>query len=249
MTRIPSAATPIAFVLAFLALASPGVSCAQTSDDSPGEASPLVVMADFNRDGILDLAQVTAPEKDPSRPPILTVMLGSKDGKFQPATSTPALGMHPAVLAVGDFNRDGNPDLIVGDAGGSVLLFLGDGKGNLAPAGEIARVSSIASIAVGDFNRDGILDLVISDPRSNTATILFGDGHGAFLRAWSFTLPMQGVAYHLAAADFNGDGIPDLAVTNDDQDTFEVLLGNGNGTFTRAPELSHLRDPNSHCAT
>jgi hypothetical protein len=60
---------------------------------------------------------------------------------------------------------------------------------------------------------------------------------------------MQGAIYHLAVADFNGDGIPDLVVTNRDQDSFEVLLGNGNGTFTSEPSLSHLIDPNAHCVT
>jgi hypothetical protein len=217
--------------------------------EDPDEAAPLLVMADFNRDGIADMAEATLPDGEGSGRARLNISLGQRDGSFLPSSSSQLLGPSPRFLAVGDFNRDGNPDLIVGDANGSVLVLFGDGKGNLASPAEIARVSSIASIAVGDFNRDGILDLAVSDPHSNTATIFFGEGRGTFHRAWSFTLPMQGVSYHLATADFNGDGIPDLAVTNQDQDTFEVLLGNGNGTFTRAPELSHLLDPNSHCAT
>jgi hypothetical protein len=219
------------------------------AEDDPEEAAALVVSEDFNHDGIADIARTSTPVDANSAPSVLIVMLGQRDGTFRAVATTPAVGYDPKSIAVGDFNHDGNPDLIVGDADGSLIVLLGDGKGNLIPNPNGIRLASVASIAVGDFNNDGILDLVVSDPHSNTATILLGTGDGAFRTAWSFTLPMQGAVFHIAVADFNGDGIPDLAVTSEDQDTFEVLLGNGNGTFTRAPELSHLKDPNAHCVT
>jgi hypothetical protein len=150
---------------------------------------------------------------------------------------------------VGDFNGDGNPDLIVGDGDGALMELIGDGKGNLVSAGEIAHLGSVVSIAKSDFNHDGIPDLAVSDFRANSVTILLGAGNGSFRPSWSFPLPMRGTIFHLAAADFNGDGIPDLAITNDDEDTFEVMLGNGNGTFTYAPALSNVKDPNSYCPT
>jgi FG-GAP-like repeat len=260
MKRSASTLIAIAFLLVVTTL-SPAHASAATpspvptaaplaaSEDTPEEASPLVVMADFNRDGITDMAQAILPTGDPSGPSTLKVMLGQKDGAFLPTGSNPVIGHDPKSIAVGDFNRDGNPDLIVGDADGSLIILLGDGKGNLAPTPNGIHLASVASIAVGDFNHDGILDMVVSDPHSNTATILLGTGDGSFRPSWSFKLPMQGAVYHLAVADFNGDGIPDLVVTNENQDSFEVLLGNGNGTFTSAPALSHLIDPNAHCAT
>jgi hypothetical protein len=223
---------------------------ASDSDDSDG-APPLVVTADFNHDGIADMAQVTQPEGGASGPRTLTVLLGRPDGSFQSSESSLPLGRDPQAIAVGDFNGDGNPDAIVGDGDGSLIEFLGDGKGKLVANGDITRLSSVVSIAVGDFNHDGMLDLAVSDSRANTVTVLAGDGKGSFRLAWSFRLPMQGRAFRLAAADFNGDGIPDLAVTSEEDDSFdfEVMLGNGNGTFTYAPELSKLKDPNAHCVT
>jgi FG-GAP-like repeat len=241
----------IAFVVLLVAAIAPGRMLAANptpAEDTPDEPSALVVTSDFNRDGITDIARTSAPNGD-SAPSILTVMLGQPDGTFRPAATTPVVGIDPKSIAVGDFNRDGNPDLIVGDADGSLIILLGDGKGNLVPTPKGIRLASVASIATGDFNHDGILDMVVSDPHSNTATILLGSGDGSFHPAWSFKLPMQGNVYHLAVADFNGDGIPDIVVTNEDQDSFEVLLGNGNGTFTSDPALSHLIDPNAHCAT
>jgi hypothetical protein len=219
------------------------------SGDDSDDAPALIVTADFNRDGIADIAEVTVPDGDPSGSRYLTLLLGQKDGTFKQADSRPALGRDPQSIVVGDLNGDGIPDVTVGDADGSLLELLGDGAGNLVLTREIAHLSSIASIAVGDFNHDGILDLAVSDPHANTVTVFLGAGHGSFRSSWTFSLPMPGTVFHLVAADFNGDGLPDLAVTNEDQDTFEVMIGNGNGTFTYEPALSHVLDPNAHCAT
>jgi hypothetical protein len=219
------------------------------SGDTPGKASALIVTGDFNRDGIADIAEAALPAGDRSGTSFLTVLLGQEDGSFKRVTLNPAVGHDPRSMVVGDFNGDGNPDLIVGDGDGSLIELLGDGTGNLVPAGEIAHVSSVASIAMADFNRDGVLDLAISDPRASSVTVLLGRGNGSFLPSWSFPLPMKGVVFRIAAADFNGDGIPDLAITNDEDDAYETMLGNGNGTFTYAPALSNVKDPNSHCPT
>jgi hypothetical protein len=137
--------------------------------------------------------------------------------------------------------------VIVGDGIGSLLEFLGDGKGNMVAEGNFATLGSVESIATGDFTRDGKLDLVVSDFRSNSAAIFLGAGDGSFRLAWSFELPKRGTQFHIATADFNRDEIPDLVITSEDDNDYEVMLGNGNGTFTYAPELSHIRDPYSYC--
>lgn len=251
MIRTLCTPSAIAFLSASILLVSLAALPAQAaaSDDDSEQAPQLVVMADFNHDGIADMAKISPPTGEPSRPRSLIILLGQADGSFKSADADPPLGPDPQAVVVGDFNRDGNPDVIVGDADGSLMEFLGDGKGNLISNGDITRFASVVSIAVGDFNHDGSLDLAVSDSKSNTVTILLGEGKGSFRSAWSFRLPMQGRIFRLAAADFNSDGLPDLAVTSDDDDSFEVMLGNGNGTFTSSPTLSRLKDPNAHCVT
>ncbi len=220
-------------------------------DDDASEAPRLMVMDDFNRDGIADIAEATAPSGDRSGPTFLTVLLGQPDGTFKQMASNPTLGNTPRSIIAGDFNGDGFPDVIAGDDDGTLTLFVGDGTGKLAPAGEIAHLDSVVSIAVADFNHDGIPDLAVSDWRASSVTILLGAGKGSFKLESSFALRMRGTVPHIAVADFNGDHIPDLAVVygDDDGDTYDVMLGNGKGSFTAAPELSVVRDPNSHCVT
>jgi hypothetical protein len=223
----------------------------ESDDDDDDKGTPLRVTADFNRDGIADRAEVTLPAAGHSEAASLTISLGQADGTFKQTVSRPALGHDPRAIVSGDFNQDGIPDLIVGDDDGALLLLLGDGTGNMVPVGEVAHLSSAVSMVVADFNHDGILDVAVTDWRASAVSILLGAGKGSLRSAWSFPLRMAGTSPHLAVADFNGDGVSDLAVVydNDDGDTFDVMLGNGNGTFNEAPDLGLTRDPNAHCVT
>lgn len=233
------AALLVAAITAEPAHAGPG-------NDIPEEPPVIMAMGDFNRDGIADVV-AALPDGKESGEHLLTVQLGRNDGTFKNVVSHNLIGHAPRALAVGDFNGDGNLDVIVGDSDGSLLEFLGDGKGNLRSAGKIGTLGSVASIAVGDFTHDGHLDLVVSDFGSNSARILLGAGDGSFRISWSFELPKRGTRFQVATADFNRDGIADLVITSEDDDNYEVMLGTGNGTFTYAPEFSHIRDPNTYC--
>jgi hypothetical protein len=215
--------------------------------DTPDTPSALAV-ADFDGDGVADVVETT-PAGEHSGLHSLTVLLGRSGGRFQRVVSRNLIGRNPRALVVADFNGDGKPDVIVGDGDGSLVEFLGDGKGNLARSGEIAAVGSVVSIAVGQFDRDGHLDFAVSDLQSNSVEIFLGGGDGSFRQTWAFALPQRGKEFHIAAPDFNRDGVGDLVVTSEDDENYEVMLGNGNGTFSYAPKLSYLKDPNSYCPT
>jgi hypothetical protein len=222
----------------------------ESSQDDPDKLLPLVVTGDFNHDGVADIAKIILPSEESSGPAHLTVLLGQASG-FKEIASKPMLGRTPRTMVVGDFNNDGIPDLIAGDEDGTLTLLVGDGTGNFSSGSEIVHLDSVISIAIADFNKDGILDIAISDWRASAVIVLLGTGNGSFGHKWSAPLRMRGTTPHIAAADFNADGIPDLAVIYDEDEeaTFDVVLGNGNGTFTIAPEMGFIRDPNSHCNT
>lgn len=219
---------------------------ADISTDDDAE-SLMIVTADFNRDGIADTATVAFSGGE-SR---LTIALGRPDGSMRKMPSQRLAGERLRSFITGDFDRDGKPDLVIADEDGTVSLLLGDGAGGIRETREIARLDSAISVTSADFDRDGKLDLAISDWRASSITVFLGTGAGQFRQGWSFPMRMRGTTPQLSAADYNGDGIPDLAVIygDDGQYTYDVMLGNGQGTFTPSPELSTAVDANAHCPT
>jgi len=136
-------------------------------------------------------------------------------------------------FVLGDFNNDGKLDVAV--ANGTIIeIFLGKGNGTFKSPISTTSEIRVAHLAVGDFNGDGRLDLVILGSLGSSnrrLAVLLGKGDGTFTQKQSFDGPPH--SFILSVADFNGDGNLDLYVGAGDKDGpfFEVLLGNGDGTF------------------
>jgi hypothetical protein len=206
-------------------------------DYAVGLAPLDMALGDFNRDGFLDLVVVNGGGN-------LSVLLGNGDGTFRAAVDYPA-GPIPEGVTVGDFNGDGIPDLAVantgnqadGSAPGSVSIMLGNGDGTFQAGVDYASGGDgAAAIAVADFNHDGIPDLVVANSGSlnnhgqgGNVSVMLGNGDGSFQPAVNYTAGLSPFA--LTVADFNGDGIVDLAIAYLLSTDVSVLLGNGDGTF------------------
>ena len=103
-------------------------------------------------------------------------------------------GRMPHSVAMGDFNGDGNQDLVVANKGSNdVSILLGNGKGGFLPAVNYAAGSKPWSVVVGDFNRDGKPDLAVANAASNNISILLGNGNGAFQPAVSYAVGSAGL--------------------------------------------------------
>jgi hypothetical protein len=189
-----------------------------------------IATGDFNGDGIPDL--VITNQNDDATPSTVTILLGNGDGTFTAAAS-PATGINPLAVAVGDFNSDGKPDLAVANQGSnSVTILLGNGDGTFTAAASPATGTWPESIAVGDFNGDGKVDLAVANNADGTVTILLGNGDGTFTAAAS--LSIGGIRTNptsIAVGDFNGDGKQDLVIVAQNH-TINIFLGKGDGSFT-----------------
>ena len=82
------------------------------------------------------------------------------NASFAEAAGSPiGAGANPQCVAVGDFNRDGKPDLAVANVGSAnVSVFLGIGDGTFHVATNYGTGALPESVIVGDFNRDGHSD-------------------------------------------------------------------------------------------
>lgn len=198
-----------------------------------GSKPAFAAVADFNGDGVSDLAIANSGDNT------VTMLLGVATGGFAAAVGSPfAVGSKPVSIAVADFNADYVPDLaIVNSGNNTVTVLLGNGTGGFTAAAgcPFAVGPAPVSLAVADFNKDGKNDLAIANSGDNTVTVLLGTGMGGFTEAAGSPFAVGKAPASIAAVDFNGDNIPDLAIANSGDNTVTVLLGGGAGGFAAAP--------------
>src|SRR5580765_6690340 len=98
-------------------------------------------------------------------------------------------------------------------------------------------------IVVADFDGDGAVDLATANNTSQTVTIFLNRRAtgGGFVRAHAYRVSAG--PFGIAAGDFNGDGRVDLAVAAADADQIELLMGLGDGAFTRKAPIGAPGSP------
>ncbi len=144
-----------------------------------------------------------------------------------------SVGSGPAYPAKGDLNGDGRTDLVVPNSGTTTVTTLfGQASGSLGAAATWTVPSGPRSAAVGDFDGDGKLDWAVACT-SSRVSVRYGDGLGGF--STPLEIMLSGNGHGIAAADLNGDGLTDLAVTTVDSiDRLHVLLAGPARTFQTA---------------
>jgi hypothetical protein len=227
---------------------------------SGGVFLPLALAAaDVNSDGKPDL--VTMPGNASGN-----VLLNKGNGTFG-GTPLPVSGdLNPTTaMAVGDVNGDGKLDIVLANSPstdptdppypGSVSVLLGDGQGGFrsavtasgAPAAEyiLPGAGTISSLALADVNGDGKPDLIAVDA-GGTVFVAPNEGNGIFGTAQGYQIPANlapSVPCEVAVGDVNGDGKPDIVVTDPWLNSVSVLLNAGNGTFGAAQTYAVGADP------
>jgi len=216
------------------------------TDIPTGRLPVAVIAANFNTNSTsnnnADLAVVNQSDNT------VSIFLGDGTGKFTPLTPPITTGTTPTSLAVADFNDDGKVDLAVtNSADNTVSVFLGNGDGTFtqAPNSPFAVGNSPAYVAIGDFNAEGFPSLAIANngaPTStntgNTVSILLNQLNASGKPTANFLPPASQRDFpagngpvSIAVADYNIDGLPDLAVAAQTDNAVSVLLNLGGGLF------------------
>jgi len=198
-------------------------------------------VADFNGDGIMDMALADATGT-------LAVMLGTGHLTYTTTFYGAPGGGQVESIVVGDFNNDGHPDIAVGGFLTGVGVYINNGDGTFTGPTTYGAGDTSFGLATADVDNDGNLDLI------GQGFVLLGVGNGTFevsapllrqtqrpagkLRPGAAPKATSVIGGPVAVGDLNGDGNIDVAYVGDDGGGVQVLLGNGNGTFRPPPSGS-----------
>ena len=219
--------SPLALSLDFSAAVS-----YELSETSPAD----ITAGDFNNDGNNDMAVTMSGESGGVGN--VSILLGNGLGEFPVHNGLAAiigvdgLGYMPTGIDSGDFNADGNLDLVVtaGDSS-SVHVYQGNGAGQFVFHTTVQSGSqSPGAVVSGDFNGDNNLDFAVGNVSGvgPGVSVFFGNGSGGFSLAQSVGDTTSAAVKDILAEDFDHDGDMDLAIPQ------MVLLNNGSGVFSRS---------------
>ncbi len=191
----------------------------------------------------------------------VTVLLGNGDGTFTEAPGSPyPVGTDPSSVVVADFNGDGDLDFAVANKGDNTIsVFKGDGKGGFTafPASPFALQNNTTiseqgpvAMATANFRNTTFsnsaaanapeVDLAVVNGTTNNVTILLGsidsNGNLHLTEPNSSPLAVGTTPVAISVGDLNTDGLPDLAVVNQGDNTISIILSgaNADATFTAA---------------
>lgn len=211
------------------AYAPPPPGIGQAKGPASGAKTVAVVIADLDQDGIPDIVSGSVDSG------VITISYGEGQGRFSAPQQLPVEG-DVRSIAVADVNEDGLPDLIysVQRQSSGIRVWLNQ-PGRRWKAGKgPTEINKYEGVRAADLNGDGHIDIVAANASSDLQggiQVWWGTGDGNWVAGLSPTV--TGTYMDVAVADFNGDGVLDLAGAGwGTHGALRVWLGNGGGHWT-----------------
>jgi len=201
------------------------------------DSSVASALVDVDGDGLLDILVLGTPMFGQNT---LSVKINNGDGTFSSGATVTVGDFGPTASSflLGDFNGNGNPDLVINYSGSLQLTVLnGNGDGTFTTGTTLNRGTGVGSFSnLMDINGNGTLDFVIANSTSNNISVFLGNGTGGFTQG--ATISTGALPSRPILGDFTGDGKTDLVVLNGGGSSASVFGGNGNGTFSILSTIS-----------
>jgi flagellin len=215
-----------------------------SSYNNPGFGTVGTIAAgDFNNDGKVDLSISYSGG-------VLETRLNMGDGTFRQASTSviePSSGQ--ATINVLDLDNDGNLDFTSITGSGSYEVQFGNGDGTFKNR-QLSLISAnlLTASNSGDFNGDGNVDLLFRDSAyvsggNYSSYVVLSNGNGTFKSAVSYSSPNGysdgwGLSFEMASKDFNNDGVLDILISSQSNQTLSIHFGNGSSGVSALQSFS-----------
>ncbi|CAF4246712.1 unnamed protein product [Rotaria sp. Silwood2] len=197
-----------------------------------------IAIGDINKDNSVDIVVANRHIQN------VGIFFGYSNGTFfLEKTYMTGPGSMLMSVAVEDLNNDAVLDIVFSDFGSGkgnigVLYGLGNGKFLVPKIYSTGVNSDPSSITICDLDNDGRLDFIVSNSKKNNIGIMLRNGSEPLGKQTTFSTGNNSSPYSVIVSDFNNDDKLDIAVANSRGNNISILLGYGNGNFSKLVNYS-----------
>ncbi len=198
-----------------------------------GSKPEAVAIGDVTGDGKNDVVMTTSFFYNPTTDYKLIVFAQNALGGLNNAvtyTTSGSGGQYPSSVAIGDINNDGKNEVVIGNNGLNIEVFVQDGSGGLISSAIYTTVNS-ERIRIVDLNNDGRLDVVGVGYNTSTVDVFYQNSGGTLNPPVIYNVTHDGIE-DLKVGDVNNDGLTDIIIMNGRSYPTQIaIMTQRSGTF------------------